>query len=124
MSALIPVMQKYEALLARAVGSDSAEERRTCATIIVKLINEQKVFVVAELPREAPTYTSPWRPTYRADSAEAPWRPTYRTSDAPKPRTIVSKFDSTCLDCHTEIYAGEECVWVKGRGCWHTWCTP
>jgi hypothetical protein len=114
MSAMMPVLRKAEALLARVEGSDSKEEQRTCGVIFAKLFIEKKLYMVAELPREAPTSAPPWRAQ----------KPDYHCDDAPRPRTIVTKFDCICLDCGSEIYMGDRCVWLKGKGCWHPECAP
>ncbi len=120
---MLAVDSKVTKLIA-LTASDRMEEARTAAYLACKVIREKGLYVVTELPSEVPQTCAPRR---GAHPEPPPWRPAhYRadTTDAPKPRTIVTKFDCTCLDCGSQIYVGDRCVWLKGKGCWHPECAP
>ena len=120
MSAMMPIMRKAEALLARVSGSDSPEEQRTCGVIFAKLFLEKKLFMVAELPSEVqPPWQAPPEPAY----AYRPPAATYGDRPA-RARTIYAKHKGKCRDCGAWIYAGESCVWLKDTGIWHPECAP
>jgi len=105
---MLAIEQKVTRLIALS-ASDHPEEARTSAYLACKMIREKGLIVVAELPLQA---------------APAPPPSACREERDKQPKIIRAKFDSLCLDCRAQIYVGERCVWIKGRGCWHPECAP
>lgn len=91
-------------------SSSHIEEARTSAYLACKLIRENGLLVVAELPR--PQAPPPWSPP-PASSYEPPkqWR------------AIRVKHAGRCIECRQWIEPGNAALWQKGTGIKHARCS-
>jgi hypothetical protein len=102
-------VERVQALIAKALSTDSEEEARTCALTAVKIIIKDKLEVVtsAEVQmRDALTRAAVQRQT-------AAYRPAAPVRKRPADAPSRTSYDTSCVFCNANLTAGSKVYWSK-----------